>query len=203
MIMKSLVLDMMKYSLFFVFTTFYAMIGSAQNMNEREHRIRKSQFPKNALAYIQNEIVDAKRIRFYKEVDSTKIYFTAKFRKDRLKYSIEFNTDETINSLAFTIQSLDIPEGSYMKMINYLEQHFRRYKIRRLEQQYLLSDYKEETTAIKQAFQNLIVPNVIYELVVFGKQNNKLEPYEVHFNANGSLNSIKKSLPTNYDHILY
>ena len=64
---------------------------SSQNKYEREHRIRKSQFPKTALDLIESELNNVKRLKFYKETDSTETSFEAKFKKDRLWYSTEFD----------------------------------------------------------------------------------------------------------------
>lgn len=194
---------MMKYSLFFVLTFCCVLISSAQNKNEREHRIRKSQFPAKALEYVYKELVNAKRIRFYKEIDSTKVSYAAKFKEDRLRYSIEFNKEGTLRAIEFAIQPLDIPEDAFEKMSTYLKLHFTKHKIRRLKQQYLVTHHVDLATTVENAFQNLIVPTIIYELIVSGKNENNFEQHEVLFDANGRLKSIKKSLPPNYDHVLY
>ena len=65
----------------------------AQEKYEREHRINKKQFPEKALNYIAENLEDAKRIRFYRETDSSKTSYEVKFKKDRLHYSVEFDKD--------------------------------------------------------------------------------------------------------------
>jgi len=101
---------------------FYGLVGAAQNKYEREYRIRKVQFPERALGYIQEKLTDAKRIRFYKETDSTKVSYEAKFKKDRLWYSIEFNKEGGLEDIEILIKSIDIPEASFQTMNTYLMQ---------------------------------------------------------------------------------
>ena len=56
---------------------------------EREHRIKKNQFPETAHDFIKEKLQDAKKLRFYKETDTAKISYQARFKKDKLYYSIE------------------------------------------------------------------------------------------------------------------
>lgn len=180
----------------------YACFASAQKY-EREHRIRKVQFPENALGYIQENLEGAKRIRFYKEIDSAKISYEAKFKKDRLWYSVAFDQKGVLEDIKISIKSIDIPEESFQTMSSYLKQNFKKYRIRKIQQQYVVTENKKVEETIKNAFQNLMLPSVNYELIISGKKNKKLKQYEVLFDAEGSFKSIRKSLPPNYDHVLY
>ena len=203
MIMKSIVLDMMKYSLFFLFAFCCITVVSSQNKYEREHRIRKSQFPEKALAYVQEKLIDARRIRFYKEIDSAQVNYEVKFKKDRLWYGIVFGEKGTLEIIEFIIQPLDVPEDTFEKINNYLKQHFTKHKVKRLQQQYIITPQEDEKTTVKNAFQNLILPTIIYKLTISGKNGNNFEQYKVRFDAEGNLKSIKKSPPPNYDRVLY
>jgi hypothetical protein len=182
---------------------FCGCFASAQNKYEREHRIRKSQFPEKALNYISEKLEDAKRIRFYKEIDSAKTSYEAKFKKDRLWYSVEFDKDGCLEDVEVLIKPVDIPNDSFSVIESYLENYFSKYRIRRLQQQYPISDSEPADTTIKNAFQNLMLPSVNYELIVSGKKEKVHEQFEILFDANGNFKSIRKSLPPNYDHVLY
>ena len=74
-------------------------VASSQDKQEREHRIRKSQFPEKALEFIQQQLLDAKRIKYYKEIDGAKRSYEVKFKKDRLKYSVEFDEDGNLEDV--------------------------------------------------------------------------------------------------------
>jgi len=188
--------------LLFIFLGF-GYFSNAQNKYEREHRIRKVQFPQNALGYIKEKLQDAKRIRFYKEIDSNKISYEAKFKKDRLWYSVEFDKDGTLEDIEILIKPVDIPEEAYEAMNTYLANSFKKYRIRKIQQQYPFSEEESPENTIKNAFQNLMLPSINYELIISGKKEKGFNQFEVLFDAEGNFKSIRQSLPPNYDHVLY
>ena len=81
---------------------FFSLISHAQTKNEKEERINKEDFPNNALEVTDHIPAHAKRLRFYKETDGEKQSFEAKFKLNKLRYSVEFNTngelEEYLNS---------------------------------------------------------------------------------------------------------
>lgn len=182
---------------------FFGFKGLAQYKYEREYRIRKEQFPEKALGYIHEKLIDAKRIRFYKETDSTKISYEAKFKKDRLWYSIEFDKDGVLEDIEILIKPVDIPDDSFAAMKTYLDKTFSKYRIRKLQQQYPISTEESVETTIKNAFQNLMLPSINYEIIVAGKKTKAFEQFEILYGADGQFKLIRKSLPPNYDHVLY
>ncbi|CAM4113917.1 hypothetical protein [Zobellia nedashkovskayae] len=195
-------MNLKSVSFFILFTVFITGTAIAQIKDEREHRIRKSQFPENALLFIHQKLVNAKRIRFYKEIDGNKISYEAKFKKDRLKYSIEFNPEGRLEDIEIVIKSLDIPNDAYAKITTYLENNFKKYRVRKIQQQYL-SDGIDVDKTLKNAFQNLMLPSIKYEFIIDGKNDKGFEEFEILFDADGKFELIKKSLPPNYDHVLY
>jgi len=204
MITLEVVSDMMKYSILILALFFLCCSPSfAQAKYEREFRIRKSQFPQNALEQIKEQIKDARRLRFYKEIDSATISFEAKFKKDRLYYSVEFNSEGELEDIEVMIREVDIPAEVFSSVSAYLKGYCKDFKIRRLQQQYPVTEKQKIEKVIKDAFQNLILPYINYEMVVFCKTDAGREEYEYLFNADGAFISRRKSLPPNYDHILY
>ena len=176
--------------------------ANAQNKYEREYRIKKSQFPEQALTYIEKELKEAKRIRFYKETDSTKVSYEAKFKKDRLKYSVEFDEGGVLEDIELLIRPVDIPNDTFLKINDFLDKDFIKFRIRKIQQQYPLGK-KDTETVVKNAFQNLMLPYIKYEIIVSGKKNKGYAQYEVLFDAEGNFVKMRESLPPNYDHILY
>ena len=184
------------------FLLFCGCFVFAQNKYEREYRIRKVQFPENALAFIETKLEDARHVRFYKETDSSKISYEAKFKKDRLHYSIEFDEDGKLEDVEIRIKEIDIPRETFEKITSYLEEEFITYRIRKIQQQYPLLDNNTKKT-LDDAFQNLLLPSLNYELIIAGKTEKKYNQYEVLFDAAGNFIKLRKSLPPNYDHVLY
>jgi len=174
---------------------------TAQNKYEREYRIKKSQFPQRALAVMKTELGAVKRLKFYKETDSIKISFEAKFKKDKLWYSAEFDKNGNLEDIEVLIKEVDIPSDAFAKMTSYFDAHFSKYRIKRIQQQYLAQELVQET--FREAFQNLLLPTLNYELVIAGKKEKNYFDYEILFDATGNFKKLRKSLPPNYDHVLY
>ncbi len=178
-------------------------IIQAQVKYEREFRIKKSQFPEKAHLFIEKELNGARKIRFYKEIDGAKRSYEAKFKKDRLFYSVEFDENGLLEDIEILINKIDVPEDSFSKIISYLDKEFKKYKIRKIQQQYSVIAFGNPETTLEKAFQNLLDPKISYELIVSGKKEKEYRDFEVQFNADGSFLQLRKSLPANYDHVLY
>ena len=191
----------MKFNFLIPFLLLSILSISAQEKYEREYRIKKSEFPSKALNLIKEKLTNAKRLKYYKEIDSTTTSFKAKFKEDRLWYSIDFSKEGELAAIEITIKDIDLPNDSFENIQNYLNTSFSSFKIQKIQQQYVLENSVDET--LKNAFQNLMIPSVNYELIVDGKKDKKNQEYKILFNAEGIFKSIRKSLPPNYDHVLY
>ena len=193
----------LKNRTFLLIFFFYGFIISAQNKQEREHRIKKKQFPSEALRVIAENNDDFKRLKFYREVDSTTKTYSAKFKKDRLFYEMDFNDKGKFTGLGFAIKPIDIPEDSFKRMTEYLSQKFEKSKVRKMFQVYELVSHEDMETTLKNAFQNLMIPTMVYELFVKGKKDGVRTDFEITFDFEGNFVHIKNALPANYDRVLY
>ncbi|MEO9512439.1 MAG: hypothetical protein ABJN84_17240 [Flavobacteriaceae bacterium] len=194
---------MIKYSPFINFLFLLCCsISWSQNKYEQEYRISQSEFPSNAYNLISQQLESSKRIRFYKEIDSVKKSFEAKFKKGKLHYSIEFDKHGNLEDIEFQIKEVDIPEDSWSSISTYLIHTFRKVRIVKIQQQYPIDDGPTEKI-IKQAFQNLILPYINYEIVFTAKGKKGFLTYEALFNAEGKLVKLRKSLSSSYNHVLF
>lgn len=204
MIMKLVVSATMKYRLLIISAIFlWCFTVFAQPKYEREFRIKKAEFPQEAIALIKDEIQGVKRLRFYKEIDSITIRFEAKFKKDRLFYSVEFNPEGELQDVEILIQETDIPNDAFESISGNLKETYSKFKIRKFYQQYPLKKGKQRKSLLKEAFQNLLLPSINYKLIVSCKTDSGPKEFEYLFNAEGNFLSKRESLPANYDHILY
>ena len=194
----------MRYNLFLLIVLLMTSTPHwGQGKYEREFRIKKSDFPANALELITDQIKNGRRIRFYKGIDSITTSYQAKFKKDKLHYSVEFNKNGELEDIEILIDEVDIPNDVYDSISEYLNRTCPKFRIRRFQQQYPVKAEEEISKVIKDAFQNLLLNYINYELIVSCKDKNGRVEFEYLFNADGSFMSMRKSLPANYDHILY
>lgn len=194
---------MKKFRIMLILLFLGSGILPAQHKYERTYRIRKVQFPEKALDYISEKLKDIRRLRYYRETDSSKISYEAKFKKDRLWYTAEFNKEGVLENIEIQIKPVDIPDDSFVKIETYLRNSFAKHRVHKLKQQYLITDEESVETTIKNAFQNLMLPSINYELEVSAKKKKHYEQFEILFDFEGNFKSIRKSLPPNYDHVLY
>jgi len=194
----------MKYSKFLLCLAFlWGLAMQGQNKYEREYRIRKSQFPEKAHQFIAEQLSEARRIRFYRETDSSNISYEAKFKKDKLHYSVEFDEKGQLEDIEILINQIDIPSESFSNIRQYLDSSFHKYRIRRIQQQYVVTSGEKLETTLRNAFQNLLLPGINYELMIAGKRAKNYMDFEILFDSEGNFLSVRTSLPPNYDHVLY
>lgn len=189
-----------KFSLFVFLLSLFLVSG--QTKNEREFKIKPSELPQNVEKLLTPYLQDAKRIRFYQEIDGDKKSFEAKFKKGRLHYSVEFDSKGILEDVEFKITPADIPEASWSNILQYLEKNFEKFSVKKIQQQYPTLN-KSTNEVLTEAFQNLILPYINYELIVSAKKEKGYEQFEILFNAEGEFINRRKSIRSKYDHVLY
>ncbi len=172
-----------------------------QKKQEQEFRIDKNELPQNVLTELSGYLKEAKRLRFYKELDGEKSSYEVKFKKDRLRYSVEFDENGKLEDVEFIIEPTDIPEDTLEQIARHLISKHGKYRIKKIQQQYLNGDDTQKT--LQDAFQNLILPDVRYELIIATKDKEGYSEYEITFDALGKHLLTRKSVNTKYDHVLF
>jgi len=172
-----------------------------QKKQEREFRIDKEELPKEITPVLTNYLNNVKRLRFYKELDGERSSYEVKFKKDRLLYSIEFDENGVLEDVEFIIKQKGIPDKTFEKLTKYLKANHEKYRIKKIQQQYLNTGNPQKT--LKDAFQNLILPEIQYELIIATKDEEGYGEYEITFDAVGGHLLTRKSVNTKYDHVLF
>ena len=195
---------MSRYKLFsFLLVLLFFWSAQGQYKYEREYRIKKNQFPVQAHQFIEDQLQNARKIRYYRETDSTKVSYEAKFKLDKLHYSVEFDEQGRLEDIEILIKEVDIPNDTFAAITSYLQNNFSKYRIRRIQQQYPVNENETVEETLKNAFQNLLLPTIRYEIMVAAKKDKGFEDYEILFDYQGEFIQLRKSLPLNHDHILY
>lgn len=191
----------MKYSVFLIFLFLHGLTF-AQDNPEREHRIKKSQFP---VLQTDDSALGSKikTRRYYKEVDSSQTTYSIKFKKDKLHYHLNYDAAGNLINSGFRVKEIDIPEETYTTIKSYLSATFEKIKVRGIWQEYPMRTTEVEAEILKKTFQNLMLPGNAYKLLIRAKKNDKRQDYELWFTADGEFTRMRKALPANFDRVLY
>ena len=192
----------MKYKLLFLSLCASHFFVFGQVKNEKEYKINRSELPEGVETLLSPYTQDAKRIRYFLEIDGDKKSFEAKFKKGRLRYSVEFDESGSLEDVEFIIKPTDIPNDSWSNMLQYFKKSFSKFTIKKIQQQYPVKD-KSPTKTLSDAFQNLLLPYLNYELIISAKKDRGFEQFEILFDSEGQFLEIRKSIGSKYDHVLY
>lgn len=173
-----------------------------QEKREQEFRINKGELPENIIPLLSDYLDDVKRLRFYKESDGEKHSYEVKFKKAKLFYSIEFDGKGQLEDVEFIIKENDIPNDALNSIKNYLSKAHGKFRIKKIQQQYPTGNY-DVNTVLGKAFQNLISPEINYEIVIAAKDTKGYSEYEITFNAAGKHLLTRKLIAPKYDHVLF
>lgn len=192
---------MIKYSICILFCCLGSLAFS-QNRSEREHRIRKSQFPslQTDISIIGNK--NLKRVQYYREIDNNVETYSQKFKLNRLYYHFDFNSDGILQNSGFQVQEIDLPSDTYSAIMDHLKSNFEKIKVKQIFQEYPVTN-DEQSIILKNTLQNLLLPNNLYKLLVRGKQKDKIGDFELWFDAEGKFVRMRDALPENFDRVLY
>ncbi|NKI31550.1 hypothetical protein [Croceivirga thetidis] len=188
--------------LFFLLFACFCLNGFAQKKQEREFRINKEDFPKEALNSLSSYLQGTKKIRYYQEQDGEKKSFEIKFKKDRLFYSIEFDLNGVLEDVEFVIKPEDVPDASWKTIQEYFSKNFEKSRVKKIQQQYQTNE-SNQVKVLKDAFQNLLLPYINYEIIITAKDKEGYSTYEVTFDSDGHHVLTRKSVRSKYDHVLF
>ena len=118
-------------------------------------------------------------------------------------YSVEFSEDGQLEDIELLVKEVDIPGDSWGSMQQYFKDNFKKFRIKKIQQQYPFLPGSTPQKTIRNAFQNLLIPELNYEVIVSGKEENIYSEYEILFDASGNFISIRTSIPAPYAHINY
>lgn len=194
---------MMKFKTSFILLLCISSLSLAQEIKyEREFRIRGSDFPENAMALLLPYLEDARRIKFYKELDGKNERYEAKYKREGYYFSVEFDNEGKLLDTEIAIRKKEIPEATRDLIESHLDENFRRYRLRKIQRRFPATDMRPED-ALEEAAEIEHRAHVKYELVITGKKDKGYREYELIFDADGSFVKEKIFAPSSYEHVLY
>ena len=192
----------MKYRLLLLIGCLCLGVTYGQEKREWERRIERSEFPQPAIDLLAPYLEGAKKIKFYLEHDQDKRSYEVKLKKRKLRYSIEFDQHGVLEDVEVRIREVDIPNESFEAIRSDLGQRFSTFRIRKIQQQYPNTNANPQEN-LKKAFQNLLTPELNYEIIIAGKETKGYQTYEFLYNAKGGFLQKRIVRPINKDHVLY
>ena len=118
---------------------FLSNLAVAQTKNEKEVRIKGSEFPAIAQDIINKLPNKCKRLKFYKETDGDKQSFEVKFKYKKRRYSIEFSTNGTIEDIEVTTKLKTIEDSVKDTITSHFKTSFIKHKVIKTQKQYVYS----------------------------------------------------------------
>ena len=166
----------------------------AQEKNEVEVKTTFDEFPEEAKSVLNTLPNTLKRLRFFKETDGDKISYEAKFKYNKRFYSAEFGEDGLLEDVEVLIKKRDLEIPVFNAIDTYLKTHYKRYRILKLQKQFV---------SIHAAFEEIASSENKYELIIEIKNSGQRTLAEFTFNASGKFESKRLVVPSSYDYVLY
>jgi len=201
--MKFIALDMKKFSSLLFISLLCCFSSVAQTKNEKETRITKDEFPKEALAILNTLPKEIKRIKYLKETDNDKESYEAKFKLNRKRYSVEFSENGILEDIEITIKKRELNKPFLEKLEHFFKTTYTKHSILKIQKQFVASSKLSSSDLLDLAVKNPMSPNTNYELIVEVKTESRREIKELTFNKDGELISQRIVVPSSYEHVLY
>ena len=159
-------------------------LAMAQVKYERECRIRAEWAPRPAVSFIDSLGI-AGKVKWYSEESHEGISIEAKYRHNKTRYSIEFDTAGNVLEAEYVINRKEIPREVLLKIEATLDSLFTRWKYRKI--QYHLEGSAETLFGYLRNKEPSDEISVSYEMVLDGKDSGMAELYEMTFDDRGKM----------------
>lgn len=175
-------------------------ILKAQHKYEREYRIKSEIIPQAAKDFIDS-IGSNFKIKWYKEVSLNDTTIEAKFKYNKKKFSVEFDTLGKLQDVEFVIKKREISPEVYNKIETKLDSLYQKWKIQKIQISYSGKSSGIITSLRKN--ESIDSVNVSYEIVLKGKKLDYTQLYEITFTEKGKTATILEIIQDKADHLEY
>ncbi len=185
---------------FFILVFFGPILLSAQEKLEREYRIKEKNVPAAALAFMDSLGINVKT-KWYTEESLDRKSIEVKFKFEKRRYSIEFDTFGRVEDVEVTRRWKAVEKNTQNRILMQLMRECTKYKIEKIQFQYIGLE--------KHLYEIIKNPNaktplqMKYELIVKCKSNGGVDLYEYLFNSQGDTVSKSKIIFKNSSHLEY
>jgi hypothetical protein len=195
---------MMKYNLMtlaaFIVLILFTHSMLSQTKDEREVRIEMNDFPVNGQTILKNLPKSIKGLKLYKETDGEKVSYEAKFKYKKRRYSLEFDTNGSIEDIELIVKEKSLPNE---KIGLYFQSNYRKYKRIKIQRQYVNSNSKDEKAFLNDVLNESCECTVNFEIIAEVKTDSERHVKEFLFSETGAYINSRILKPTSYEHIMY
>jgi hypothetical protein len=192
---------MKKFSLICLF--FFCTLSFSQSKNEKEERIDASEFPKIALSYFNEISSKVKYLKYYKETDGNKKSFEAKFKLNKLHFSVEFDTLGKLEDIEIVIKQKHIPKPVFKTIMEYFNTNFDKVRFIKIQKQYVNNSKKNDQYFINYVLDSPIGKNTHFEIIAEVKIKRERFLKEFTFKNTGEFEKSRPVSSSSYEHALY
>lgn len=180
-----------------VLALFLPLLAVSQKF-EKEYRIETEEVPEKAFQFIHSEDNDFSE-KWYFEENLEGNSIEAKFKYNRKKYSVEFDTLGNLLDIEVESPFKDLPDKLQASIKNSLQKTYSKFTVRKMQVQYSgtinsFADFIAESEKAKQY-------TIYYELVVKGRENREWNLYEMTYNNRGELEKTEQIILRNTDNL--
>ncbi|WP_046756347.1 hypothetical protein [Kordia jejudonensis] len=178
---------------------------NAQNSfkQEKEDRIKKVNFPKNAIELLEQYLPKkVRKVKYYKEQDSVKISYETKLKHKGTRYSIEFSEKGILEDIEVTIKAKNIKPKTLELIKKHMYNRYASFRFKKIQRQYTPTNTSPQKV-FKNAFSNDTESDFSYEIIAEVREGKKRYFIEITFTKDGEFNLVRTIIRSSYDHILY
>lgn len=172
----------------------------AQDKFEKESRIEQIDVPSKALFFMDSLNYKAK-IKWYKEEGLTRKSIEAKFKYNKTKYSIEFDTLGNIEDIEIEVNWQDLESDISDLITKQLKQDYSKHKIVKIQKHF--AGNENELFALLLNGINSEQPKIRYEIIVRCNQQKEVNLFEYLFDEKGICVTKSKIVFKNSSHLEY
>jgi hypothetical protein len=173
---------------------------SAQEKFEKESRISRKEVPHGALLFVDSLKLQ-NNVKWYLEEGLERRTIEAKFKRDKVRYSIEFDTLGHIEDIETETEWKNLENDLRASVSEQLGERCSKHSIVKVQKHHK----GNERELLSLMLDNDSKPSVIlqYELIVRCRHEKSVDLYEYQFTEKGMLITIAKIIFRNSSHLEY
>ena len=179
--------------LFIILLLCGSLCCSAQNSfnDGKEERIKKVDFPKNAIELLKNTLPkEVEEIQYYKEQDPVKSSYEAKLKYKGKKYRIEFSEKGILEDVKVTIKAKNIKPRTLEMIKKHMYNTYTSFRFKKIRRQYQ-NNNSQPKKVIRNGFLGDTKSGFSYEIIAEVKKKKKRYFIEITFTKDGNFKSVR------------